>query len=594
VGRSVNSEVALVWRSLRRTWPLMADKKSIIGLMVVVGLAASVAESIGFSLVILLVYMLVSGGAGEFGHAASVGFIGATSRVLTASPLRTGATIVALIFAKGALTTGYNLLAGWIGGLATHRARLAVYGQYLEVSYGEITREGQGELAHRLSYETSVIASAINHCASILINVGAVLVYGLYIAHISSTLAAAIVVLGMVIFGAVALWARRIAEDGAQLNAINERLFDRMLAGIAALRLIRSSGTEAQFKSSFAAASAAITQTSQKHTLAEHASRPIRDVALLSVLAAFLWVAHSTGVALTAVITVVALLYRLLPHVTGIEDLLRELVGESAALRSAIDAIERSDKRYPPVGTVDFNGLTDGIELRSLGFRYPDNDYDSLEDLSVFIRRGSIVAVTGASGCGKTTLVNLLARLYEPTSGAILIDGRPLETIRRDRWFASVSFAGQDFEPTEGTIAENVRLGRTGISDAEINWALRLVEAEEFVATLPGGINTEVGYRGTSLSGGQRQRIGLARALVTRPDLLVLDEATSAIDLRMEARVLSAISSALPGSTLIVITHRESLKIADATLTLAWGALESWCERPAPANAAVGSAVVSA
>jgi ABC-type bacteriocin/lantibiotic exporter with double-glycine peptidase domain len=189
-----------------------------------------------------------------------------------------------------------------------------------------------------------------------------------------------------------------------------------------------------------------------------------------------------------------------------------------------------------------------------------------LVNLSFELQRGQVLAVCGLSGAGKSTLVSMLLKLIHPESGRITLDGLDFTRVSRGQWLSGVAAAGQDFELMDGTLEENLTLGRE-IPGCEIQEALRLAEVDGFVEKLPQGLDTRVGEKGIRLSGGQRQRIVLARALASHPDLLILDEAASAVSLGMERKIYENIRRARPGTTLIIVTHRELPEgLADARI----------------------------
>jgi ABC-type multidrug transport system fused ATPase/permease subunit len=173
-------------------------------------------------------------------------------------------------------------------------------------------------------------------------------------------------------------------------------------------------------------------------------------------------------------------------------------------------------------------------------------------------------ALIGASGAGKTTIVNLLLRLYSAAEGLIRIDGRPIEDIRRADWLGLLAIAGQDVDLVEGTVIENVRIAKNDASEEEVVHALRVAGISDLVEALPDKYDTRVGQHGLRFSGGQRQRLGLARAIVRNPKFLILDEAMSALDRTLEESVRRAIQFQFKGRTLLLITHRlESVLDAD-------------------------------
>ncbi len=198
-------------------------------------------------------------------------------------------------------------------------------------------------------------------------------------------------------------------------------------------------------------------------------------------------------------------------------------------------------------------------------------DRPALDRLSFDVPAGRVVALTGRTGSGKSTLAGLLVRLYDPDAGAVRIDGVDLSELARGEVAAAASLVPQQAFLFDDTVRANVALG-LAVDDAAIWDALALAQADRFVAALPAGLDTQVGERGTTLSGGQRQRIALARALVRRPRLLVLDDATSSVDSRVESAILAGLRARAGASTVVVVAHRRAtIELADDVVYLEGG-----------------------
>ena len=205
------------------------------------------------------------------------------------------------------------------------------------------------------------------------------------------------------------------------------------------------------------------------------------------------------------------------------------------------------------------------VSLRGVGFRYPGTTgRPVLHNINLDIKRGETLAIIGATGAGKSTLVNLIPRFYDATEGEVLIDGVPVKEMELSALRRRVAFVMQKSELFSDSIAGNVRWGKEDADDEEVRKALRLAQAEDFVDGFSDGVNTFIAEKGASLSGGQKQRISIARALVRKPEILILDDATSALDLATEARLRKGMREALYGTTVIMIAQRiASVKDAD-------------------------------
>ncbi|CAM4345620.1 ABC transporter ATP-binding protein [Paenibacillus tarimensis] len=222
-------------------------------------------------------------------------------------------------------------------------------------------------------------------------------------------------------------------------------------------------------------------------------------------------------------------------------------------------------------------GLKGSITFDNVSFEYgKDGAAPVLKNITLHIQAGETVGILGATGSGKTSLVSLIPRLYDVTEGAVLIDGVNVKDMDARQLRSRIGMVLQQAVLFTGTIRDNIRFGRPEATEEEIIEAARAAQAHDFIMKLPAGYDTELGQRGVNLSGGQKQRISIARALLLKPDILILDDSTSAVDLTTEARIQQALGGLMKGCTRVVIAQRiSSVEDADRIIVLDSGALSA-------------------
>ena len=265
--------------------------------------------------------------------------------------------------------------------------------------------------------------------------------------------------------------------------------------------------------------------------------------------------------------------FRLLPGLVRISNSNQALQGGIPALELVLDALALPATPPDPVAVDPATVFGSGLVLRDVSFRYPGADVEALADVDLELSPGDTVALVGPSGAGKSTLIDVLMGLHPPTTGELLVDGRPMGELRA-AWQRGIGLVPQDIFLLDATIAENLAFGDRpeDVDQARLDEVVRLAQLGDLVAELPAGLQTVVGERGVRLSGGQRQRLGIARALYRRPRLLVLDEATSALDSVTEAKITGTLRALRGRLTIITIAHRLStVRDADRLVLMAEG-----------------------
>lgn len=309
--------------------------------------------------------------------------------------------------------------------------------------------------------------------------------------------------------------------------------------------------------------------------------RHLLDLAFLygsAMLAAFSFATRSPAEALATVGLFLAAGFRLIAPINRVITVFTVARAAQPALDQVLDDSSLLKSLRQTRTDVSEGALVPSrLELTDIHFRYEDTNTDVLHGVSLCIQPGDDVGIVGTSGAGKSTLLDVLLGLLDPCSGGVSVGGRPMPQCRTD-WQLSIGYVPQEIVLIDDTIRANVAFGIAGdeVEETQLQEALRLAQIDQFVALLPGGLETTVGELGVRLSGGQRQRLGLARALYHRPTVLVLDEATSALDSETEARIVETIASLRGSLTIITVAHRLStLKHCDRIYFLRDGAVVS-------------------
>ena len=484
-----------------------------------------------------------------------------------------GITGVILVFVllKGGFQIAANVFAGWVEGRIGHEVRCGLSNRLQNLGYPFFLLEKPARLVNIVSTDSWKTSAAVRVLLQRIAAGAAAAVFGVVLALVNWRLSLIVAVGG--------LGARLVQErfTGAlrvlsrQTVAANELLIGRMLFAIFGARLIRLFGEEVKEHERFETASDSVRRAVLRGERMSGIQGPVLEGLHGILFLIVLIIAVFNHVALPVLVAFLVLMNRLQPH-------LRVLEQSGAAFASAaghFDEVEwlldATGKPAPPSGDLAFTGLRQGIEFDDATFDYGLRGDPALNRASFVLRRGRSTALIGPSGAGKSTIINLLCRLLEPTSGTIKVDGQLLSRIRVSDWLSRIAIAGQDIDLIDGTIGENIIYGRGAIDPATMELAVRSARAD-FIFDLPQGLDTVVGPRGMSLSGGQRQRISIARALARNPEILILDEATNAVDQVTENELSNIFQTLSKSITIIVISHRpNTLAFCDDAVVLERG-----------------------
>jgi len=298
---------------------------------------------------------------------------------------------------------------------------------------------------------------------------------------------------------------------------------------------------------------------------------PILAIAVIASLSILLFKGRHTGI-IPSLVTFMLALQRLNARLSGISAILNTLASNTGRMERLNQILSTKGKQFRRLGGVPFVSLKRHLRFDCVSLRYRLEQPEVLSEISFSLVKGRMLALVGPSGAGKSTIADLLVGLYSPTSGRIMVDDRPLESLDLASWQQRLGVVSQDTFLFNATIAENISFGVEGATRQAIEAACEAAQAADFIQDLQDGYNTVIGERGYRLSGGQRQRLSLARAILKDPELLILDEATSALDSRSERVVQQAIEQFERQRTVLVIAHRLSTIVnADAILVMNGG-----------------------
>ena len=557
----VPSEQARTAEAERRgRWPLAIVARQIAPVIPVVaalGLLASLLEGAGIGLLIPFIGLLISSSL----PADIPEPVRSLARLFERFEPQTGlvvlgAAIFGLILLKGAVQAANESLLASIQGRIGRTVRDGLAKRLLSADYAFFLANDPVRLNRIMSTDSWFVLQATRSLLGLVPAAAGLLVFSLLLAMLNLKLFVIVAAGSLGVQAVLALAERRQRQLSAAFTASHHGLWERFLTLLQAPRLIRLFGQQRQEQERAEAASErlrkSIVATGHQSAMVSALVDSMVALLFLGVVLGGYWM----GMSVPEITAFILLLTRAQPHAKTIAQARLGLASFHDAVRE-VDWLLSQRGSVPPATSETSLRLDQPIRFDRVSYVYPDGSR-ALDGVSLTIAPGIATALIGPSGSGKTTLINLLCRLIEPQAGEIRHGDDPVGRIDIGAWLDRIAVAGQDIEPVIGTIAENIAYGRPNAGEAEIAEAARAAGVDRFVAALPQGYGTRIGPEGLSLSGGQRQRIGVARALLRRPDLLILDEATNAVDALSEAEIMTLIAEHRYFRTILIISHRKS------------------------------------
>ena len=543
--------------------------------MVLLAVLASVFEGISLTLIIPLVQYLDMASVPPSSQGRLIAVLnGLTELVPVQSKLL--AIVIAILAAvviKGAISYANMTLLGVVYGRLSHALRTGIFAKIINTPLADFERDRSGRLLNILNQETWRATDALRSLFTIVINTAtiSVLICILLLLSWRLSLIALGCIAAIVPFAhAVGIRAKAISKRGL---AENEVLAKRTWTALNGMRMIHAFGCEKSEIDRFRTSSDRVRGLFLRMAMHTMATAPVAEVAITAVIVLLLMFVEASGLGIGAFAGFLVILYRLQPRVLGLASAHTTLLSLHPSVRAVSEILRMPTDAATPTGR-PFTGLRKDLSFENVTFTYMGSTDAALTDVSFRIPKGSVVALVGASGAGKSTLIDLLLRFHRPEQGRILVDDTPLNEFDVASWRAALGVVNQDPYIFDDTVAVNLSYGSPAASESEIIEAAQLACADDFIRTLPQGYDTIVGERGTQLSGGQRQRIALARALLRRPDILILDEATNAIDATTERVFQRALADYARHRTVIIVAHRlATIEGADHVVVLEGGRL---------------------
>lgn len=498
-------------------------------------------------------------------------FIAGDRRMLLLIPV---AIIVIYIF-KGIFRFVRTYVMSWAGLKMVRDIRNELYEHMHRMSMSFFTETPTGVLMSRVTYDVGMMQMAITEAlVGAFRDVFTILGLAIVVFYRNAQLGMIALVGFPLAFYPLVRFGRRMKKASRRSQEQMGNLSKLMQERISGASLIKASGTEAKELDEFKRENEKLVRSFLKIERVKALSNPVMEFIGAASVAFIIWIGGLTVIngkmtigEFFSFLAALMMLYEPVKHITSVNNVIQQ--GLAAAER-VFEILDISPEIADAPDAVDIPESSGHIAFREVSFRYGKEWV--LRDIDLDIPSGTKLAIVGASGGGKTTLVNLIPRFYDVTEGKITLDGYDVRRVTQKSLRKQISIVSQEVVLFNDTIGNNICYGMNDVSQADLEEALQAAYALDFVKSLPDGYDTVIGERGARLSGGQRQRISIARALLKNSPILILDEATSSLDTESEHLVQKALANLVRGRTTLTIAHRIStVKDADRIIVISNG-----------------------
>jgi subfamily B ATP-binding cassette protein MsbA len=493
---------------------------------------------------------------------------------------RVALMIPVIFFLKLVFQYTQSYLMSWLGQRVTQEIREDLFTHLHALSMDFFWKSKAGEVLAKLTNDMNALQSALQFVPLYAIRDSLTIVVVLCIMIRANPRFAlvALVVIPMA-GGVLGVLGRKLRSSGRRGNEVMGEIYHRFQESLQGMLVVKSFNYEQGSIRKFRVENDEFFHQMMRYFRATALSGPLMEFLGSFVMAAIIWLggrAIGAGTMTASQFAVfLASFFMAYGPIKNLAQMNATLQLGLASAERIFSILDENPSVVEPLHPLPFPPLTQGVVFENVSFKYPSRELWALKDVSLTIKPGEIVALAGPSGSGKTTFVHLLLRLFDPTDGRITIDGIDLKDMSSHELRARLGLVSQETILFNDTVLGNVAIGREGATRAEVEQALSVADASEFVGAMKQGLDTPLGDRGARLSGGQRQRLAIARAVLKDPKLLILDEATSNLDAGSERAVQNAMERLYPGRTVVMIAHRLStVQKADRIVVMRHGRIE--------------------